>query len=423
MMIQNLLRLLAVVSLGFLCGKLASKLKMPAVLGFLVAGMALGPNAVNLLTQEILDAPSYERLISVLECGMGLMLGTEMVWKRMRRYGMQVLIITLTESLGTFAVVSAAFCAIFYLTGVPVFLGLIFGGIALATAPAPALSIVTEYHTDGPVTRTLIPLAVLDDVAAIVVFLGVMSVVLKHTAGGSIPGSLIPLVVLFPILIGLAVGLPISALLRRSKHEKANAALVLLGVLAAAGLTMAANAYCMPFPILNFMLTGMVYSAVFSNRIPEQQLDQIMVLCTPIIGGCFTLIILNLGAPLDYHLILDAGLFTAVYILTRAAGKIGGAAIGARISGAPATVQKYLGFTLMPHSGVSLVLTGIAISSLTGAFRQYGDIVRGTIAAAAVINEVIAVFLARKGFRLAGELEAARPAPGPSGADESPQPI
>ena len=74
-MIQNLLRLLAVVFLGFLCGKLASKLKMPAVLGFLVAGMALGPYAVNLLTQEILDAPSYERLISVLGCGMGLMLG------------------------------------------------------------------------------------------------------------------------------------------------------------------------------------------------------------------------------------------------------------------------------------------------------------------------------------------------------------
>ena len=422
-MVWNLFRLLVVVALGFLFGKLASKLKMPAVLGFLIAGMTLGPHAANLLTQDILDAPSYERLISVLECCMGLMLGTEMVWKRMRRYGTQVLIITLAESLGTFMVVSFAFCVIFYLTNVPLFLGLIFGGIALATAPAPALSIVTEYHTDGPVTRTLIPLAVLDDVAAIVVFLGVMSVVLKHTAGGSIPGSLIPLVVFFPILIGLAVGLPVSALLRRSKTQKGNAVLVLLGVLAAAGLTMAANAYCMPFPILNFMLTGMVYSAVFSNRIPEQQLDQIMTLCSPIIGGCFTLIILNLGAPLDYHLILDAGLFTAIYILTRAIGKIGGAAIGARISGAPATVQKYLGFTLMPHSGVSLVLTGIAISSLTGSFSQYGDIVRGTIAAAAVINEVIAVFLARKGFHLAGELEAAKPMPEQPAAGESLQPM
>lgn len=413
-MILNVLRLLLVAALGFLCGKLASKLNMPAVLGFLIAGMALGPNAANLLTQEILDAPSYQHLISVLECGMGLMLGTEMVWKRMRSYGKQVLVITLTESLGTFVVVSAAFCAIFFLIGLPVFLGLIFGGIALATAPAPALSIVSEYHTDGPVTRTLIPLAVLDDVAAIAVFLGVMSVVLKQTSDGSVPPSLILLVVLFPILIGLAVGIPTAAFLRRSTHKGRNAAAALLGVVAAAGLTMAANAYLMPFPILNFMLSGMVYSAVFSNRIPEQRLDELMTVCTPIIGGCFTLIILNLGAPLDYRLILDAGLFTAVYILARAAGKIGGAAIGARISGAPATVRNYLGLTLMPHSGVSLVLTGIAISSLTGPFRQYGDIVRGTIAAAAVINEVIAVFLARKGFQLAGELGATKPAAGSS---------
>ena len=407
-MILNVLRLLLVVVIGFLFGKLASRLKMPAVLGFLIAGMALGPNAADLLTQEILDTASYRNLISILECGMGLMLGTEMVWKRMRSYGKQVLVITLTESLGTFAVVSAAFCAIFYMTNIPVFLGLIFGGIALATAPAPALSIVTEYHTSGPVTRTLIPLAVLDDVAAIAVFLGVMSVVLGQTAGESVPGYLILLVVLFPVLIGLLVGIPVSLLLRKSENKKANAMIVLLGVLAAAGLTMAANAYIMPVSILNFMLTGMVYSAVFSNRIPEQQLNEMMTLCNPIIGGCFTLIILNLGAPLDYHLILDAGLFTAVYILARGIGKIGGAAIGAHISGAPVTVQKYLGFTLMPHSGVSLVLTGIAISSLTGSFSQYGDIIRGTIAAAAVINEVIAVFLARKGFQMAGELEAAK---------------
>ena len=402
-MVYNMLRLLIVVVLGFLFGKLASKLKMPAVLGFLIAGMALGPNAANLLTQEILDAPAYERLISVLECGMGLMLGTEMVWKRMRRYGKQVLTITLTESLGTFLVVSAASCAIFYLTGVPVFLGLVFGGIALATAPAPALSIVTECHTDGVVTRTLSPLAVLDDVAAITVFLGVMSVVLKQTSGSNVPGYLI-----------LLVGLPVSALLRKSQNPKINSVIALLGVLTAAGITLAANTYLMPFPILNFMLTGMVYSAVFANRIPEEQLNGMMSRCTPIIGGCFTLIILNLGAPLDYHLILDAGLFTAIYIVTRAVGKIGGAAIGAHLSHAPLTVRKYLGLTLMPHSGVSLVLTGIAISSLTGAFSQYGYIVRGTIAAAAVINEVIAVFWARKGFQLAGELNAASSSSTPS---------
>ena len=129
-----------------------------------------------------------------------------------------------------------------------------------------------------------------------------------------------------------------------------------------------------------------------------------MKYCTPVVNACFTLIILNLGAPLDYHLILGAGVFTAVYIIARAVGKMGGAALGARLSHAAPTVQKYLGMLILPYSGVSLVLTGIAISALSGSYSQYGDIVRGTIAAAAVINEVIAVFAARRGFRLAGEM-------------------
>lgn len=82
----------------------------------------------------------------------------------------------------------------------------------------------------------------------------------------------------------------------------------------------------------------------------------------------------------------------------------GRAALGAQLSHAAPTVKKYLGMVILPHSGVSLVLTGIAISALSGSYSQYGDIVRGTIAAAAVINEIIAVFVARQGFRLAGEM-------------------
>ena len=36
----------------------------------------------------------YDTLISILECGMGLMLGTEMIWRRMRSYGKQIVVIT-----------------------------------------------------------------------------------------------------------------------------------------------------------------------------------------------------------------------------------------------------------------------------------------------------------------------------------------
>ena len=46
-MILSIVRLLAAVILAFLAGKLISKLKLPSILGWLIAGMALGPHALS----------------------------------------------------------------------------------------------------------------------------------------------------------------------------------------------------------------------------------------------------------------------------------------------------------------------------------------------------------------------------------------
>ena len=151
----------------------------------------------------------------------------------------------------------------------------------------------------------------------------------------------------------------------------------------------------------------MSFSTVFANMVPKEKLDGMMKVMNPVIGFAMIVVILNLAAPLDYHLIFGAGLYTAIYIVARAVGKYGGAYFGAAVTHAPETVRKYLGFTLLPHSGVSLVFTGIAVSVLQGSAPECAQIIQGTIAAAAVINEVIAVFMAKKGFAWAGELHKA----------------
>ena len=92
-----------------------------------------------------------------------------------------------------------------------------------------------------------------------------------------------------------------------------------------------------------------------------------------------------------------------VYILSRACGKYFGAFFGAAITKSPKTVRNFLGFTLLPHSGVSLVFTGIAVGVLSNSAPECAQIIQGTIAAAAVINEIIAVIVAKKGFEWAGE--------------------
>ena len=66
--------------------------------------------------------------------------------------------------------------------------------------------------------------------------------------------------------------------------------------------------------------------------------------------------------------------------------------------------QGRFGLTLLPRSGVSLVFAGIAGSVLEGSAPEYAQLIQGTIAAAAVINEIIAVFMEKKGFEWAGEL-------------------
>ncbi len=49
----------------------------------------------------------------------------------------------------------------------------------------------------------------------------------------------------------------------------------------------------------------------------------------------------------------------------------------------------------------------IAVSVLSTPAPECAQIIQGTIAAAAVINEIIAVFIAKKGFEWAGELNKA----------------
>ena len=402
-MILLILRLLSAIAIAFLVGKLVSKIKLPAILGWLLTGMLLGPHAIGLMNNTLLDSPWYHSIVNILECAVGLLIGTELVWNKIKKSGKQIIITTLTQSLGTFFLVSLVFGIVFYFTDVPVYLGVIFGGIALATAPAPALSIANEFKTDGPVTRTLIPMAALDDMVGVVVFFSTISIISANISENKLPVYMILLVVLLPILIGIVTGLLAGLLLKKERSTSASLALLLGTLLLAWGVGFICNSLLLPKPVLNFMIIGMAFSATFANMISEKRLEQIMHDFNPILGFSMIVVILNLGAPLDYHLILGAGLFTAIYILARAAGKYGGSYFGARITHSSETVRKYLGLTLLPHSGVSLVFTGIAVSVLSVPAPECAKIIQGTIAAAAVINEVIAVIISKKAFEWAGE--------------------
>lgn len=209
--------------------------------------------------------------------------------------------------------------------------------------------------------------------------------------------------IVLPLIIGIITGIPTGFLLRKFKSRLAVLTILIIMIGATAAMGFFLNGL-MPAPVLNYMLMGMSFSAIFSNMVSEEVLQNITEYFDPILSFSMIVVIANLGVPLDYKAIGGAGIFTVVYIISRSIGKYFGARLGAKISNMPMEVQKYLGFTLLPHSGVSLVFTGIAVSALGKSHHEYAVIIQGTIAAAAVINEIIAVIIAKKGFEWAGEI-------------------
>ena len=401
---MQILRWILVLALAVIAGKLISKINLPSILGWLIVGMFFGPHAIGLIPQTVLDAEWYKTIIMWMQCAFGLMLGTELVWKKIKNYGKGLIVTTLTQSLGTFFIVTAVFALIFWVTNIPLYLSFIFGGIALATAPAPALSIVNEFHAKGPVTDTLLPMAILDDIVAIVVFFTVNSVISSYVSGGSVSLYMIPLMIFLPIIIGSFTGIFAGLLLKKTRGRVRTLIILIVGITLTVGIGWFVNVKVLSGITLNYMLMGVVFSAAFTNMVDEERLNEITDCFHPILAISLLAAIVDLGAPLNYHLILGAGLYTFIYIISRGTGKYLGARLGAKAMKLPDTVQKYLGFTLLPHSGVSLVFTGIACSTLTGQPELVG-IVQGTIAAAAIINEIIAVIAAKKGFELAGEIK------------------
>ena len=373
-------------------------------MGWLIAGVVFGPYLTNIVTLEIMDALWYKITIKIFECFAGVMIGREIIFKKIAKSGKQIIGITFVQSIATFLFVSLVFALVFLCVDLPIYLAFIFGGIALATAPAPALSIVNEYHTDGPVTKTLIPLAAIDDVIGVIVFFTVISVVNVTMGGASVSAAAILGMIFLPFVVGVVTGGLGALAIRKIKNKYINLALLVFFLDLSITVGLLIDYFVYGSFSLNYLLIGMACSATLANLVDEKKMTEVFELYQPILFVSLIVVIINLGMPLDYRLIAGAGVFTAVYILSRAAGKIGGAFLGGKITKAEKTVTKYLGFTLLPHSGVSLVFTGIAASTLAGFAPELASVIQGTIVAAAIINELIAVIVAKFAFKWAGEI-------------------
>ena len=116
----------------------------------------------------------------------------------------------------------------------------------------------------------------------------------------------------------------------------------------------------------------------------------------------FILFFVVSGAELDLSVFKYGSvvLIGVVYIVFRSAGKILGAAFSSRLMKCSSTIQKWLGFTLLPQAGVALGMS-ITVSSQLG---QEGRIIRSIILFSVLIYELVGPLLTKIALTNAGEI-------------------
>ena len=112
-MVVGILRIIAIICTAYACGKLVSKVKLPEILGWLIAGIVFGPYLAGVVTLDITDALWYKIFIKLFECFAGVMIGREIVFKKLAGSGKQIIEITFVQFIGNFLFVSAVFAVLF----------------------------------------------------------------------------------------------------------------------------------------------------------------------------------------------------------------------------------------------------------------------------------------------------------------------
>ena len=385
----TLLKLSIVLVAGLIGGRTARLLKLPNVTGYIVAGLLVGPSFLHVITAQ--DSVSLGIISEFALAIIAFSIGSEFVIKEIKKVGKAVVIITIAEVIGAVFVV---FGIMYFLFKQSFVFSIVIASMSAATAPAGTMMVINQYRAKGPLTKTILPVVALDDIAGIMVFGIAMSI--AQLVSGSAQVSFLgmigrPLIeIVGSCLLGLVCGLILAFFTKKADDNEELLMMVLAAIGAATGLAVLLN--------LSSLLACIVVGTVVANLSPRatRSFAAINQFAPPVYLLFFTLA----GASLELSILKTVGLLGVAYILARAAGKILGAWIGAKIVKSEPAVANNLGYALLAQGGISIGLSILVRQQLP----ELSTAITTIIMFAVLIYEIVGPILAKIALQRAGEI-------------------
>jgi len=383
--------------LGFLLGKLAERLRFPAITGYLVAGLILGP------ITHFLNAAETDSLKIISDIALGFIafqVGNELWFGKLKVTGKKIAIITIVQALTTTIVV---FLSLLLFTHISI--ALILGAIAAATAPAPIMMLINKYKTKGELTDTIVPIVGLDDAVGVILFSVLLSLGIS-LAGNDFAGVGIE-IVLEPLLeigmsiavgvvVGLLAGFSIKTITNNIERREKNLDVVIITVFASTGLALLFGGSS----ILTPMIAGMVVTNLINKESYILENENIRFFIPTIMIAFFTIA----GAELQFGVVMSVGVIGLIYIVARTIGKISGSFIGTSIVKSTPKVRKYLGIGMLPQSGVAIGLSIAAYNTMNAVNVEYAETIKNVVLASVLFFALLGPVLVKIAIDKTGEM-------------------
>ena len=330
---------------SYFMGRLAEKVHLPAITGFILAGLLLGPSLMGLVHKDL-----DETLASITEIALALIalvIGSEFSLKKLRTIGKSVLIITLVQLLSAFILVTAGLV----IAGMELEYAAILGAIASATAPAATVAIIRDLKARGPFVDHLYGIVALDDAGCVLLFAAVTAIAGNSLGSDNrlIYSALHAVLEIFlSLFLGAAAGWLLHLLTK--KRRRLNEVMILsLGVILI--LSALSNTFH-----LSALLASMTAGTVMANlsRRTHRIVNSLDSISPPLYTAFFAIAgtELRISVLTSSYILLMGGIF----IIARAAGKILGVQIGASLAHSDPPIRKYLGLGMLPQAGVAIGL-------------------------------------------------------------------
>ena len=395
---------------GLLLSRFVKPIGLPAVTGYLIAGILIGPYCLGRLGVPgigFVDHDAVTNLGIISDAALGFIafaIGNEFRLSQLKETGKQATIVGILQAVTATVFVDAALLVLHIFLGdkLPIPIVLTLGAIAAATAPAATLMVVRQYKAKGPLTDLLLPIVALDDAVGLVVF-AVSFGAAKAISRGEF--SLISIIlepileVICSLLLGTLMGLLFTVAEKFFHSNSKRLCLAVTFVLLTVSLSML-EFKLGPVNIgFSSLLVCMMLGTVFCNACDFSA--EIMEKTDKWTMPLFVLFFVLSGSELELSVFADLAVvgIGLVYILSRSLGKYFGAGWSAKLSKCSQPIQKYLGLTLLPQAGVAL---GMSVTALE--LGGDGTLIRNIVLFGVMIFELIGPAMTKMALTAAGDI-------------------